>query len=539
MGASRSRSFSLLFAAVVLFGLALGGKAFAQQDAEKQIQRMNKRAMADYDSLEFELSRKSLMDAVALLRSSGLDDSPVAAKTYMNLGVVYVAGFKDRNRGLQQFVQALKINPSLKLDPNIASPELEEVFDAARKQVGVSAPPTNPNTGTKPPPTGDNDLPPTSANDVKGLQHNPADEARAGEPLTVKALVGSDVGARSVALLYRPSGQADFVTVQMKSNGGADWIGVIPGDVIVDHPIQYFIEARDKRGKQLVSSGSAANPYIVTIAEVAPGTHIAHAPPPKKKKEEDKDHIQRLFAFVMPGFGFGYQPTGNKSEVAWQANTSGTGNAYQQAQVGKCPCGVVAPFHIGVELGAMITRHFSLSLLGRFQVVTGANAQSIGTIDPKSGTFSPGGIAPGTGTTKAGGAVAGFLRARYRFLDGKFHPYLTVSIGGGEIRDQLNLAVAESKGGYLVDASTAYPYNQKPPSTPSAIQVVCKPGAKCYDSLKMGDFFIGGGGGIWYDVQKYVALILDVNVLGGIAAGTGGQSGLNIDVQLGVGVHFL
>ncbi len=364
MGASRSRSFSLLFAAVILVsGLALGGKAFAQQDAEKQVQRMNKRAMADYDSLEFELSRKSLMDAVSLLRSSGLDDAPVAAKTYMNLGVVYVAGFKDRNRGVQQFVQALKINPNLKLDPNIASPELEEVFDAARKQVGVSAPPTNPNPGTKPPPTGDNEPPPTSANDVKGLQHSPVDEACPGEPLTVKALVGSDVGARSVVLLYRPTGQADFVTVQMKNSGGADWVGAIPGDVIVDHPIQYFIEARDKRGKQLVCSGSAANPYIVTLAEVAPGTTVAHAPTTKKKKEEDKDHIQRLFAFVMPGFGFGYQPTGNKSEVAWQANTTGTGSPYQQAQVGKCPCGVVAPFHIGVELGAMVTRNFSLSLL--------------------------------------------------------------------------------------------------------------------------------------------------------------------------------
>ncbi len=141
------------------------------------------------------------------------------------------------------------------------------------------------------------------------------------------------------------------------------------------------------------------------------------------------------------------------------------------------------------------------------------------------------------GTTKAGGAVAGFLRARYRFLDGKFHPYITASIGGGEIRDQLNLAVAESKGGFLVDATTAAVYNAK--GVPSAIQVVCKPGAKCYDSLKMGDFILGGGGGIWYDVQKYVALILDVNVLGGIKAGSGGQSGLNIDVQLGVGVHFL
>jgi hypothetical protein len=438
---------------------------------------------------------------------------------------------------MQQFVQALKINPALKLDPSVASPELQEVFDAAVKQVGGGATP-------KPPEDDDTDVPPRPPNDnVKGLQHNPVDEARPGEPLTVKAQVGSDVGAKSVVVQYRPSGQADFVTVPMKQSG-ADWVAVIPGDAIGDHALQYYIEARDKKGKALVSAGSASNPYIITMAEAAPGTRIAHHEPPKKP--EDKDHFHRLFIFVMPGFGFGYAPSGTKSEVAYQLKGTPPNATFQQAAVGQCPpCGVVAPFHIGVELGGMITRHFSLSLLGRFEVYTGANAQTSGTVPALGGAYSPGGYSGGT--TKAGGAVAGFLRARYRFLEGKIHPYVTASIGGGEIRDMLNLGKAEGAGTDLVDATTAQAYNaaQAKGQTITSLQVVCKPPVagqatpKCVDSLKLGDFFVGGGGGVWWDVQKYVALILDINILGGIGVGSGGQSGLDIDAQLGVGVHFL
>src|SRR3954452_6974842 len=83
------------------------------QDVEKQVSRMNKKAMEDYDSLEFESARKTLIDAVAMLRANGLDETPLAAKVFLNLGVLYINGFKDRTRGQQQFVNALKIKPDI------------------------------------------------------------------------------------------------------------------------------------------------------------------------------------------------------------------------------------------------------------------------------------------------------------------------------------------------------------------------------------------------------------------------------------------
>ena len=382
---------------------------------------MNKRAMADYDNLEFDLARKTLFDAVSLMRQAGIDETPTAAKTYVNLGVVYVAGFKDRNRGLQQFVQALKINPALKLDPSVASPELEEVWAAARKQVGLQRAPKT----KSPPPPPDNppdqgEPPPTTAapDEVKGLQHTLVDEARAGEPLTVKAQDGADVGATKIFVLYRSSGQADFTPVAMKNVGGAEWVAVIPGEVVEDRPIQYYLEARDKKGRPVVGAGSAPNPYIVTLVETAPGARIVHRDPDKKKKVEEKDNgtkFHRLFVFVMPGFGIGYHPAGNTTEVAWQKHRRVGGMTSYSARLRQDPGGVaIAPFHIAVEIGGMITRHFSLSLLGRFEVVTGANAETQPLNDANQPVMG--------GTTKANGAVAGFVRARYRFLDGKLAP---------------------------------------------------------------------------------------------------------------------
>ena len=528
MGAPRI-SRSILSATLVLAGL--GGGLFCatrdahaqQQDAATQVARYNKRAMADYDNLEFELARKSLMDAVALLRQAGIDETPAAAKTYFNLGLVYVAGFKDRNRGLQQFVQALKINPGLKLDPSVASPELEEVWAAARKQVGAGREPTTKDPGPKDPV--DTDPP---ASDVKGLQHNPVDEAKPNEPLTIKAQLGSDTGASKLYVLYRVSGQADYVAIQMK-NTGSEWVAVIPGEAVSDRPLQYYLEARDKKGRAVVGSGSAPNPYIVTLSETAPGARIVRRDDPRTNDDPKKFH--RMFVNLMPGFGIGYHPGGNTTEVAWQLKTTNGTTQYQRAAVDQ-PGGVaIAPFHISVEIGGMITKGFSLSVLGRFELITGANAQTSTTDD---------GSSPMGGTTKAGGAVSGFVRARYRFLGGKFHPYIHVDLGGGEIRHALNLSAAQTLDKPLVDEATARTFNDDPTAGANINkQLVCPGSGGCYDTLKLGLVFVGGGLGISYDVWKYIAVMLDVNVLGAIGVGPGGQSGMNIDVQLGVGAHFL
>ena len=128
-----ARPICLFVSALMLVPAVVG----AEQDVIKLCERLNKKAMDDYDLLEFDSARKTLTDAVALVRSSGLEDSgsAIAAKTYLNLGVVYIGGFKDKDRGRMQFVRALKIKPDARLDAQVATPELQEVFNDALKEM--------------------------------------------------------------------------------------------------------------------------------------------------------------------------------------------------------------------------------------------------------------------------------------------------------------------------------------------------------------------------------------------------------------------
>src|SRR5262245_30624957 len=203
--------------------LGLLGHARAQETpAAARVEQLNKRAMGDYDLLEFDSARRTLNEALVLIKKSGLDTDPVAARTYLNLGVVYVAGLKDRYKGFQQFVKGLQIKPEAQLDPAIATPELQEVFENARETVGVprggkgSAGQGGAKKEGAPPPPGGGETPPNDgAASVSGLIHKTIDEAPRGQPISVIAQVGADVSAARVLLFYRPPDREDFAIVPM------------------------------------------------------------------------------------------------------------------------------------------------------------------------------------------------------------------------------------------------------------------------------------------------------------------------------------
>jgi hypothetical protein len=540
-----ARASSSVIAAVGFVALALVASPARAEDVGAQVQKMNKRAMDDYDSLEFESSRRTLQDAVQMLRANGLDETPLAATTYGNLGMVYINGFKDRNRGQQQFVNALKINPQYKLDPAVDTPELAEAFAAAQKQLGKAKPsvvtrqPEQKQPEQKPPvqrqpPVKPAEVPTPPVEEVHGLQHNAIDEARPNAPIPVRAKLGGDVGATRVFLFFRGSGQEDFLSVPMKNTGGAEWVGVIPADAVNGKSLQYYLEARDARSRAVANSGSAPSPYIISISDsAAPSGNVPEVDvedplmkerlAKKRKSEEHKSTRDHLFVFVMPGFGFGVEPAGNHTEVAWQYQTNTM--KYVPQPVGATGI-AVAPFHLAVEVGYLITPKISVSLFGRFQLVTGANAETVHT-----------GMESGA-TTKAFGAVAALVRARYLFLEGRFHPYVHVDLGGGEIRHQLDITSAQSDANPLVDKYSADQWNMGAITDKTQLQGVCGNPKSCSDTISLGYLFIGGGGGIWYDFASHFAFILDVNLLGAIGT-SDRQSGFNIDVQAGLGAHFL
>src|SRR5262245_23422289 len=78
------RSLSGLAAAVIL--VAGAPHAAAQQDVIKIAERLNKKAMDDFDNMEFDSAKQTLQGAIAKLRDAGLDETPTAARIYVNLG---------------------------------------------------------------------------------------------------------------------------------------------------------------------------------------------------------------------------------------------------------------------------------------------------------------------------------------------------------------------------------------------------------------------------------------------------------------------
>src|SRR5579871_5384538 len=265
-----------LLAAALALAFVLPSLARAQQDVVKLAERLNKKAMEDYDSLEFDSARQTLLSAIAKLRDAGQDETPTAAKIYVNLGIVYISGFKDKNRGIQQFVNALKIDGNLALDPERATPELQEAFDQAKEQAGSET-----TSKKKPPPVDE-----TPA--VKGLQHTAIDEAPAGQDVAVKAQVGSDVQAARVFVFYRAGGQEDYVSVPMTARG-SEWSAVIPGEAMEGKAVQYYIEARDQRGRPVIAAGTAASPFIIMVTEgKGPSEREIDVENPLRKKKKKK-----------------------------------------------------------------------------------------------------------------------------------------------------------------------------------------------------------------------------------------------------------
>lgn len=474
------------------------------ESVEQQVTRLNQRAMGDYDSLEFEAARRKLLAALQLLSANRLDHSALAAKTRANLGVVYINGLKSRDSGVQQFVELLKIQPDYRLDPNVDTPELAEAFAAAKAQLGISNAPT-----------------------AATLQHTPIEGSRPGVPIAVRAQLEGGSGAH-VALWVRGSGYPDFVEVPMRPSGDGTWVGVIPAEATAGSAVQYYLEARDADGRVLASSGAASSPHVIELARAAPpGTAVTDREDPLRRlrlarRQAARTGYDHFFIFLMPGFGFGVEPAGNHTEVAWQYQAQTM--KYRPQPVGQSGI-ALAPFHLTAEVGYLLTPRWSLSLLGRFQLVTGANAETL-----RIGSEN-------AATSKAGGAVAGLVRARYRFLSGRFHPYIHLDLGGGEIRHALDVSAAESMDHPLVDRYTAERFNRGDTMLSSYQQEVCRDHQHCVDTIALGYFLVGGGAGFWYDFASHFAVIFDVNLLGAVGGGSA-QPGFNVDVQAGLGAHF-
>ncbi len=448
---------------VITAALAPAGPALAGDDDALAIQRaesLNKRASEDYDMLEFEGAQRALSEALATLKKAGLDQHPVAAKTNLQLGVVYVAGFKDRYKGFQHFYKALQISPDLELDRGVATPELREVFQSARDSVGGRGPKA-PNTES-------------GGGDVKGLVHQPIDDAPPGAAINVKASAGRELRAAKLVLHYRPQGREDFLNVPMVKGGDGVYAGEIPATAVAGKSLQYYVEVKDGGGKTVASSGTAASPNIITIAAPKgtggePGDRENPLAGDDKKTDDGAAGGKSWWFTIGVGTGAGLA-TGD-AEVA-----RGASGRAVPVNTGVAP----SLFHVAPEVGFYLNEQWALAIQGRFQV---------GAISEQKGGAS--------------GAPSVLLRALYFLRKEGFQPYVGFNAGGGQIR-------------HRVDLTGAVPTDQ----------------AKI-DTTVAGPALFGPGAGFHTDLGKTMHLMFDVNALIGAPKFTA-----NLDINIGLGFIF-
>ena len=435
--------------------LGFSGAHAQDSAAMEKIAKINKKAVDEYQNLNFDESKKLLQNAIDAAGESGLENHPVNARTYVHMGVVLLAGFKQKDDAIAAFRKALKIQPDIKLDKSLATPEIQEVYDEA-----AAAAKSEP-----------------AAPAADAIKHEPVPAGTRGASIPIRAVVDPALGAKSVTLSFKADGAEEFSEKEMREDpaGSGTWLGEIPGAATQGSAVEYFIEASGADDKTLATKGTAEDSLSITLSGGR-----RREPKPQPKEETGPSWLIGL------GIGSGFGWTTGTGEVNANDRVSPTGFAPSQLM------------HFAPELGYYLDPSMLLSVQLRFQLVTGASTfhSPIPTDCGGDGICTP-----------AWHAEAALVRFSYFLAEGDFRPYVTGIAGGGQIR---HVAKFES-------VRTCGTGKDQP----------------CVDTVAAGPVFVGGGGGVLYDVTPGFALTLGTNALVGFTTFT-----FHIDVNAGVALSF-
>lgn len=116
-----------------LFSVTAAGRTQADEgDVLQEIARSNKKAIAAYQALDFRGARSQLLLALMLAEDNGLSAHPMAARTFLNLGVVNLEGLKDAKKAAACFASAVRIAPGIELSPSLVTNKALLALDQAR-----------------------------------------------------------------------------------------------------------------------------------------------------------------------------------------------------------------------------------------------------------------------------------------------------------------------------------------------------------------------------------------------------------------------
>ena len=541
--------------AIALALTVFAGRAAAQDQAaiEKLVQ-MNKKALDDYDTLEWDAAKKTLLDALVAGKKAGLDNHPVMARTYVHLGAVYITGFKNRDKAIQSFTRALEIDPAIQLSKGIATREVTDAFNEAKGSRGGAAAgggggetqPAKKRRGPVMDNGGEGEEPPrkkkapvkssTSDDDeseerdlpvkITALDCDNEDEAIIDRPATLRCAVKPTLGVAKVFLLYQEPGKEEYTELEMKKSPKGWYVGKIPKKAVTGKSVKFYFEGRNAAGKPVIRNGEVESPNFLLVME-----EDAYKEAKKKRDEnlgEDVEnpleaqegpkkqsklgaHIadegldtrfgkRKWWISIGAGSGFGYakgdglEAVNRSPESSFPPGTKvecGQGSGFHDLSACFTPGGAWAGyFHIAPELGVMVTPNVGLSLEGRFQYIPQ---------DPKFARFV------------ARGAISGLAKLMFYTQQSQLRFFFGPIAGGGEgFR-------------FVVKPGTGITNQNDPLYSVKDIQ----------DTVKAGPFIAGGGAGLYYEATRRASVVIEAHALMGLPL-----FGIVGDINFGLQFNF-
>jgi hypothetical protein len=520
------RSYRVTSLGLLGLGVALSFLASTSAHAEDQavvdkIVAMNKRALDDYDTLEWDAAKRTLLEALVAGKKAGLDTHPVMARTYVHLGCVYLTGLKDKQKGLQSFARAIEIDPTIKIERTMTDSELEEAFAEAGKiakprpgaaQVAAAPPPAEAapppppkrkmpvmeedappapkrkapvmedEAASAPPPTskgGDDSGEPDLPVHINALDCPTPDEVPPDKAVKLRCAAASNLGVANVVLMYRLPGSEEFGSVDMERTPKGWFEGKLPKKAVTGKSVQLYFEGRNGAGKPVVSNGRSDSPNLILIreetaareAEAETGVSGQALDAEENPFEDREGQGPRLYLGRVDKSKVGLDTRyGNRKW--WIGIGAGTGYGYAKGNGLESRPDLQDQFaaglgwaglgHLVPEIGLQLTPDFALSLQGRNQWI------------PQSGKYAK---------FNATGAQSVLLRALFFTKQQRMRFYGSLMAGGGE--------------GFRF---VLYPDTTRPD----------------YKDTVLGGPYLGGvGGGIYYEVSRGMSFVSELNVLAG------------------------
>ncbi len=492
MRVCRSMNLGLIF-----FCAAIGTACAPSADTTvRRMQDLNREALVNHQKGQHAAARDRLAEAVSRGDKANLGSHPMLARSHLNLGVVYVEGIKDHDKGVAEMASALALDPKIKLSRTLATANVRRAFGEARTV--ASHPVANNKTAPKKTPGAAKDLPPPVVAVPTPVDTEPALPKRVPsaifcpEPtnptpetaITIRCATRTGVGIARATLHYRPPGTETFVDEPMLRSAKGWLTATIPASVTGNASIQYYVEGLTSGGKVVGKSGDPFSPSLLLLRVGGGGTKFGPDEPDSELEDDnplagiDKEHSEADFHRRPPG-------------TIWIGAAIGTGYGWHpvrtlefrdklESKVGFSPGGLI---HLLPEIGYQWDDEWAVSLQLRYQLIP-----EEGSGDSQSGH-------------PAHSATSVIARA-YRFMQkGNLDYFMTGNFGVGE---GFRLGVAKA-----------------PPDLPRN------------DTVRAGPVVLGPGAGVIYHFNPHLAWTLDTRILLGVW-----QFAAVLDVATGLQVAF-